>query len=257
MPTGCGRKAAEERRAPPTALPTSLPLWAHAGKNATEPAPHAGRERNSMRSCRRRCGCRPEVVRSAGIKTASAVLASLPATVDLTGESPPIRDRSARLAARVPGPHHRRQGEGRRSREGGPDDRRPGIARAGARPRDARVRPAARAKAARLNADRLKSLEAKSLASGQEVAAAEAEAAALEAEVAAAKQTLAALGQGAAEARGGGARVTIRTPLGGLRPQPRRRPGTDRRRGARASPWSAISSACTSWAASSRRISPA
>ena len=74
----------------------------------------------------------------------------------------------------------------------------------------------ARGRSARLNADRLKSLAAKSLASGQEVAAAEAESAALDAEVAAARQTLAALGQPEDQAEGRGARVTIRAPLSGF-----------------------------------------
>jgi cobalt-zinc-cadmium efflux system membrane fusion protein len=74
----------------------------------------------------------------------------------------------------------------------------------------------ARARSARLNADRLRSLEAKSLASGQEVAAAEAEAAALAADGAAARQTLAALGQTAEQAQGPGARVIIRAPLAGF-----------------------------------------
>jgi cobalt-zinc-cadmium efflux system membrane fusion protein len=69
---------------------------------------------------------------------------------------------------------------------------------------------------ARLNADRLSHLESKNLASGQEAAAAAAEAAALDAEAAAAKQTLAAFGQGAEQARGGSARVTIRSPLAGF-----------------------------------------
>src|SRR6185503_6285221 len=43
------------------------------------------------------------VVRSAGIKVAPATSDSLPATVDLTGEFAADPDKSARLAARVPG----------------------------------------------------------------------------------------------------------------------------------------------------------
>jgi len=85
-----------------------------------------------------------------------------------------------------------------------------------ARARATLASASARAKSARLNADRLKNLEAKSLASGQELSAAQAEAAALDAEVAAARQTLGALGQGSAEAQGGSARVTIRSPLTGF-----------------------------------------
>jgi membrane fusion protein, heavy metal efflux system len=45
----------------------------------------------------------PSVVRSAGIKVAAATSDSLPATVDLTGEIAADPDKSARLAARVPG----------------------------------------------------------------------------------------------------------------------------------------------------------
>ena len=133
-------------------------------------------------------------MRAAGIKTAPAVLDSLPATVDLTGEIAADPDRSAQLAARVPGRIvDVRVKEGDRVKAGQTvavlDS--PELARA----RATLAAVAARSKSARLNADRLKSLEAKSLASGQEVAAAEAEGAALDAEVAAARQTLAALGQ--------------------------------------------------------------
>jgi membrane fusion protein, heavy metal efflux system len=155
------------------------------------------------------------VVRSAGIKMAPATSDSLPATVDLTGEIDVDPDKSARLAARVPG----RIVEVR-VKEGGRVTAGQTVAVLES-PELARVRATlasagARAKSARLNADRLRSLEAKSLASGQEVSAAQAEAAALDAELAAAKQTLGALGQGSAEAQGGSARVTIRSPLTGF-----------------------------------------
>ena len=158
----------------------------------------------------------PDVVRGAGIKTAGARLDSLPTTVDLTGEIAADPDRSARLAARVPGRIIEvKVKEGDRVKAGqviatleSPD-----LARA----RAALAAAVARAKAARLNADRLESLATRSLASGQEVAAATAEASALDAEVAAARQTLDAFGQGAEPASGGGtARVTIRSPLGGF-----------------------------------------
>jgi cobalt-zinc-cadmium efflux system membrane fusion protein len=157
----------------------------------------------------------PDVVRAAGIKTAGAVLDSLPATVDLTGEIAADPDRSARLAARVPGRIiDVRAKEGERVKAGQviATLESPELARA----RAALASAIARAKAARLNADRLQSLAAKSLASGQEVAAATAEAAALDAEVAAARQTLDAFGQGAELAQGGSARVTIRSPLAGF-----------------------------------------
>ncbi|HXI56413.1 MAG TPA: efflux RND transporter periplasmic adaptor subunit [Polyangia bacterium] len=157
----------------------------------------------------------PNVVRSAGIKMAAATSDSLPATVDLTGEIAADPDRSARLAARVPGRIvDVRVKEGGRVTAGQTVAvlESPELARA----RATLASAGARARSARLNADRLKSLEAKSLASGQEASAAQAEAAALDAEVAAARQTLGALGQGADEAQGGSARVTIRSPLTGF-----------------------------------------
>ena len=157
----------------------------------------------------------PDVERAARIKTAAAVLDSLPSTVDLTGEIAPDPDRSARLAARVPGRIiDVRAKEGDRVKAGQVIAvlESPELARSRAQLSSA----VARAKAARLNADRLKSLEAKSLASGQEAATAQAEAAALDAEVTAARQTLSAFGQRAEAVDDRGARVTIRTPLAGF-----------------------------------------
>jgi cobalt-zinc-cadmium efflux system membrane fusion protein len=157
----------------------------------------------------------PSVVRSAGIKTSPATLDSLPATVDLTGEIAADPDRSAQLAARVAGRIvDVRVKEGDRVKAGQPiavlDS--PELARA----RATLAAAAARERSARLNAERLKRLESKALASGQEVATANAEAAALDADVAAARQTLAALGQDEEQVEGRGARVSIRTPLAGF-----------------------------------------
>lgn len=157
----------------------------------------------------------PDVVRAAGIKTATTRLDSLPATVDLTGEIAADPDRSAQLAARVPGRIVEvRAKEGDRVKAGQVIGvlESPELARA----RAALAAAEARASAARLNASRLRNLEAKALAGGQEVAAANAEASALEAEAAAARQTLAAFGQPADQAHAGTARVTIRTPLAGF-----------------------------------------
>jgi len=196
---GCSKKVADEPRPAPA---TSSPKPAHQDESEHEELPTKVR-------------LEPDVVRSAGIKTAPAVTDSLPATVDLTGEIAADPDRSARLAARVPGRIiDVKAKEGDRVKAGQTIAilESPELARA----RATLASATARAKAARLNADRLKNLEAKSLASGQEVAAAAAEAAALDAEVAAAKQTLSAFGQGADDAQGGSARVTIRTPLGGF-----------------------------------------
>jgi cobalt-zinc-cadmium efflux system membrane fusion protein len=125
-----------------------------------------------------------------------------------------------------------------------------------ARARAALASAIARAKSTRLDADRLHSLESKSLASGQEVSAAEAEAAALDAEVAAAKQTLVAFGQGAEQGQGGSAWVTIRSPLAGfvLSREAVQGQSVDAEH---VIAESAISTMRTFWAASSRRTSPA
>ena len=187
---------------------------ADAAPTATEPSPHHD-EQEQHEQLPTKVRLLPAVVKAAGIETAPAVLEGLPATVDLTGEIAADPDRSARLAARVRGRIvDVRVKEGERVKTGQVVAvlESPELARA----RATLASALARVKSARLNADRLKSLEAKSLASGQEAAAAGAEAAALEAEQAAAKQTLAALGQGAAEAEGASARVTIRAPLSGF-----------------------------------------
>jgi cobalt-zinc-cadmium efflux system membrane fusion protein len=202
----CSKKAADEPRpaAPSPAADASGPVG---------PGPHQDESEHEQLPTKVRL--EPEVVRSAGIKTAPAGSDSLPATVDLTGEIAADPDRSARLAARVPGRVIEvKAKEGDRVKAGQTIAilESPELARA----RATLASASAKARAARLNADRLNNLEAKSLASGQEVAGAAAEAAALDAEVAAAKQTLSAFGQGADDAQGGSTRVTIRTPLAGF-----------------------------------------
>jgi cobalt-zinc-cadmium efflux system membrane fusion protein len=154
------------------------------------------------------------VIEAARIRVAPAVTASLPATVDLTGELAADPDRSARIAARVPGrvlDVRVKEGDSVKAGQIVAVIESPEIARA----RAAVASAASRARSARLNAERLESLAAKSLASGQELATAQAEAAALEAEVAAARQSLAALGPGADQSAGGSARVALRSPLAG------------------------------------------
>jgi cobalt-zinc-cadmium efflux system membrane fusion protein len=207
---GCSRKASDQ----PRPSPTTTPEQPADGGKSKGPAPHED-EAERHEELPTKVRLRPEVVSSAGIKTAPAGTDSLPATVDLTGEIAADPDRSARLAARVAGRIVEvKVKEGDRVKAGQTIAvlESPELARA----RATLASASARAKAARLNADRLKNLEAKSLASGQEVAGASAEAASLEAEAAAAKQTLAAFGQSADEAHGAGARVTIRTPLPGF-----------------------------------------
>jgi cobalt-zinc-cadmium efflux system membrane fusion protein len=201
---GCSKTATEERRpAAAVADGGALPTAAPPGETeAHEELPTKVR-------------LRADVEKAAGIETGPAVVDSLPVTVELTGEIATDPDRSARLAARVPGrvvDVKVREGDRVKAGQVIAVLEAPELARARATAASA----AARAKAARLNADRLRSLESKNLASGQEAATAAAEAAALDAEVAAARQTLSAFGQAADEALGGGARVTIRTPLAGF-----------------------------------------
>jgi membrane fusion protein, heavy metal efflux system len=193
---------------------TSQPNRRDAAPQSTGPAPHED-EAERHEELPNKVRLPPNVVRAAGIKVAPAVLESLPATVDLTGEIAADPDRSAQLAARVPGRIVEvRVKEGDRVKAGQTVAvlESPELARA----RATLAAVAARARSARLNADRLASLAAKSLASGQEVTAAQAEGAALEAEVAAARQTLAALGQTEDQVEGRGARVIIRAPLAGF-----------------------------------------
>jgi membrane fusion protein, heavy metal efflux system len=208
---GCPKRPTGERHAqdkPAHAAPGD------AGAAAIVPTSHAD-ETEEHEELPTKVRLRPDVVRAAGIRTAPAVSDSLPATVDLTGEIAADPDRSARLAARVPGRIvDVKAKEGDRVKAGQTIAvlESPELARG----RAALAAATAKARSARLNADRLKNLEAKNLASGQEVAAAAAEAAALDAEAAAAKQTLSAFGQGADDAQAGSARVTIRTPLAGF-----------------------------------------
>jgi cobalt-zinc-cadmium efflux system membrane fusion protein len=209
--SGCPKRAAEETRAPASPLPART---VDGGVPPVGPTSHED-ETEQHEQLPTKVQLRPEVVKSAGITTAPAASDSLPATVDLTGEIAADPDRSARLAARVPGRIvDVKAKEGDRVKAGQTIAvlESPELARA----RATLASAAARAKVARLNADRLKSLESKNLASGQEVAAAVAEASALDAEAAAARQTLTAFGQGAEEAQGGSARVIIRTPLAGF-----------------------------------------
>src|SRR6185295_17440078 len=99
----------------------------------------------------------PDVARSAGIKTSVAEADSLPATVDLTGEIAADPDRSARLAARVPGRIVEvKAREGDRVKAG----QTVAVLESAelARARAALASASAKARAARLNADRLKNL---------------------------------------------------------------------------------------------------
>jgi cobalt-zinc-cadmium efflux system membrane fusion protein len=212
--SGCAKEPSEPARSTDHGTAEPARSTKSADASPATPAPHQD-EAEEHQQLPTKVRLRPDVVRAAGIKTAPATMASLPVTVDLTGELAADPDRSAQLAARVPGRIvDVRVKEGQRVKAGQTVAilESPELARA----RATLASAAARMKVARLNADRLRRLESKSLASGQEASAAEAEAAALDAEAGAAKQTLSALGQGDDAATGGSARVTIRTPIAGF-----------------------------------------
>ena len=97
--SGCPKKAAEEERTsgPPVATRPGDGAAASSGPTSHED------ETEQHEQLPTTVQLRPEVVQSAGIKTAPSISDSLPATVDLTGEIATDPDRSARLAARVSG----------------------------------------------------------------------------------------------------------------------------------------------------------
>lgn len=156
----------------------------------------------------------PEVRAAVHLATQPAKNASLPSTVELTGEIAPDPDRSAQVVAR---------GQGRivevNFKEGD-------WVKAGAvlvvlnsselaHARAALMSASARANAARQNAERVRQLAKKGLASGQELAGATAEGRALEADETAARQSLAAFGASAGEYQSDAARLELRTPIDG------------------------------------------
>ena len=216
---GCSRDAKHDEASKPTP-PTASdrrdgpPNAVAREAGATAPPGHAD-ESEDHAELPTKVRLPAKVVRAAGIKTAPAEVASLPATVDLTGEIAADPDKTARLAARVAGriiEVRFKEGDSVKAGQVVAVLESPELARA----RSTLTAAVARARSARLNADRLKNLEAKALAAGQEVATADAEASALEAEVAAARQTLTAFGPNAEEAAGGRARLTVRTPVSGF-----------------------------------------
>lgn len=154
-----------------------------------------------------------QVIRDAGIKLATVAMKSLPVTVDLTGEVMADPDRSAHIAARVPG----RVAEVR-FKDG--DHVQAGAVLVVLESTDlARIRAelratAARAQAAQQNAQRLDALGRSGLAAGQEVIAARAEADALGAEATAAQRTLSLAGAGDSDPTV--ARLEVRSPISGV-----------------------------------------
>ena len=156
-----------------------------------------------------------KVITDARIKTAPVESASLPGTVELTGEVAADPDRTARVTARAAGRIVEvRVKEGDRVHTGEllATLESPELARG----RAAFTTASAKAQVARQNAQRLENLETKRLAAGQEVAAAEAEAKGLEAEVTAARQTLSAFGVVAVSGEDSAARLSLKAPLDGV-----------------------------------------
>ena len=156
-----------------------------------------------------------EVLASAGIRSEVVVKKLLPATVDLTGEVVADPDRTARVAARIPGrivEVHFKEGERVKA----------GVLLAVLESAElARVRATfassqARGQSAQKNAERLTNLAKTGLAADQEVAGATAEARALQAEAAAAQRTLQSFGLSAAELSQSGSRLELRARIEGF-----------------------------------------
>lgn len=197
---GCSEKSRPPST--PPAPPTATDLGAKAVKH-TDEEDHEELPKTVRLS--------PKVIKDAGVRTAPVTTEALPLTLSLTGQVVADPDRSAKVAARVPG----RIGdvsfkEGERVKKGAllAVIESPELARA----RAAYGAAQAKARSARLNADRLANVARRGLAAGQEVSNANAEAEALEAEARAAKQTLTAFGVD----EGSGARIELRAPLSGF-----------------------------------------
>lgn len=155
-----------------------------------------------------------EVVRRAGIKIAPVATEALPHTLSLTGQIIADPDRSAKITLRVPARIvDVKYKEGDRVKAGATVAiiESPELARARAN----LATTQAKAAAARLNFERVSSIAHKGLASGQELAAAEADARTAEAELRAARETVAAFGA-AGDRAGDAARLEVRTPVGGF-----------------------------------------
>ncbi|MDO8433676.1 MAG: efflux RND transporter periplasmic adaptor subunit [Candidatus Binatus sp.] len=156
----------------------------------------------------------PQVRAAVHLEVQPVAIASLPATVELTGEIAPDPDRSAQVVARAQGRIVQvsfKEGDWVKAGALLVVLNSPELAHA----RAALTSAGARANAARLNAERLRNLAKKGLASGQELATATAEARALEADETAASQSLAAFGSGAGAYTSDAARLELRTPIDG------------------------------------------
>lgn len=156
----------------------------------------------------------PQVGAAVHMEVQPVVIASLPLTVELTGEIAPDPDRSAQVVARAQGrivEVNFKEGDWVKAGAMLVVLNSPELAHA----RAALTSASARADAARQNAERVRQLAKKGLASGQELAGASAEARALEADETAARQSLAAFGARAGEYQSDAARLELRTPIDG------------------------------------------
>jgi len=156
----------------------------------------------------------PQVRAAVHMEVQPVETASLPSTVELTGEIAADPDRSARVVARAQGRIVQvsfKEGDWVKAGALLAVLNSPELAHA----RAALTSASARADAARQNAERGLNLAKKGLASGQELAVATAEARALEADETAARQSLAAFGPGAGDYTSDAARLELRTPIDG------------------------------------------
>jgi cobalt-zinc-cadmium efflux system membrane fusion protein len=230
LAVACSSSPSTPDLARPNRAPTPRASSADASRQAADasapssdaiPAPDSGghRDESEHESLPSRVRLSDRVIRAAGIRVAPVALLALPSTVNLTGELISDPDRTAKVTARVPGRIlDVAFKEGDRVRAGAllATIESADLARA----RAALSAAQARSQAAHQNLERLRRVAASGLASGQELAVAEADSATVDAELRAARQTLSAFGAAAGPSDGAaaadGARLALRAPVAGF-----------------------------------------
>jgi len=183
----------------------------HPAPNASSTSAHSDEPEHEQFPSRVRLAAK--VIADAHIRATPVVREALAATLNLPGEVAPDPDKTASVAAPVPGriaSVNFKEGQSVKKGDVLAVLTVPELGKAKA----AYSATTSKAVAARHNADRLEALAEKRLAADQEVLSAKAEADALEAEARAARDQLSALGSGSAAA--GGSLLSLRAPLSGV-----------------------------------------
>lgn len=189
--------------------PIALLMLAACGSAASEGAPSAGSSEPAEPAKPPRVELSERVAHDAGVQSAAVELASLPATVELTGEVAADPDRVAKVAARIAGRLvELRFHEGQQVRAG--DVLAVLESSEVARVRAELLSSRTRADAARQRVERVAKLVDAGTASAQDLETARAEASVADAEASAARQTAASVGEG------GAARLELRAPISGI-----------------------------------------